>query len=242
MTGWQADRQFPFTAALTGGAEVTHDVYVKGKGPPILIIQELPGIGPETLRLVDLLNAQGFTVYLPHFFGPFGRIATLRNALYILCVSREFHLLRGGQLSPVADYLRALCRHIRDTENVAGIGVIGMCLTGHFGLAMMADDAVLAGVASQPARLGMSEPEIAATCAAMRTKGPGLGLHYEGDLIASPKKMAKIKAAFGDGVEVTTYPGKGHSVLTLDFSQAGFDLVVDYFRGRLATNTVSRAP
>ena len=40
-----------FTAPLRGGHAVTHDVYSRGEGPPIVLIQELPGIGMETLRL-----------------------------------------------------------------------------------------------------------------------------------------------------------------------------------------------
>ncbi len=42
-----------FTTDAVDGALLSHDVYSKGDGPVIVIIQELPGIGPETLRLAD---------------------------------------------------------------------------------------------------------------------------------------------------------------------------------------------
>ena len=57
-----------------------------------MIIQELPGIGPETLRLADEFVAAGFTVVLPHLFGPLGKTDLAGNMLRVLCMRREFRL------------------------------------------------------------------------------------------------------------------------------------------------------
>jgi hypothetical protein len=37
--------KFIFEAPTNGGHKIVHDVYRKGRGAPIVIIKELPGIG-----------------------------------------------------------------------------------------------------------------------------------------------------------------------------------------------------
>ena len=64
-----------FTAPLASGREITHDVYARGEGPAIVLIQELPGIGPETMTLADHLIEKGFRVVMPHLFGPLEKIS-----------------------------------------------------------------------------------------------------------------------------------------------------------------------
>ena len=49
-----------FEAPIASGRLVKHDIYEKGEGPIVVIIQELPGIGQETLRLADLFITSGF--------------------------------------------------------------------------------------------------------------------------------------------------------------------------------------
>ncbi len=111
---WTHDAVFPFTAPISTGTEITHDVYVGGEGPPIMILQELPGIGPETLELARRLNDSGFRVYLPHLFGTFGKTQTGRNFARLFCVRREINMFMKGRQSPVAGWMRALAGHIRD--------------------------------------------------------------------------------------------------------------------------------
>ncbi|SDD32883.1 dienelactone hydrolase family protein [Ruegeria marina] len=240
MSTWEPDARFDFTAALSNGAEVTHPVHVKGSGPPILILQELPGIGPETLDLANRLARAGFTVYLPHLFGTFGKITMARNMARLFCIRREFNIFLKGRQSPVASWMRALARHIRDRQGAAGIGVIGMCLTGSFALTLMADDAVLCGVASQPAlpllggsALHMSDADIAETCTAMATKGPGLAMRYRGDRLSPARRMRRMEEVFGNGLDTVEYPGTRHSLLTLHFHEPAYKRVEAYFRARL---------
>lgn len=236
---WTHDTVFPFTAPLTSGQNTTHDVYVGGDGPPILILQELPGIGPETLELAAKLNASGFRVYLPHMFGTYGKIELVKNSARLFCVRKEFNIFAKGKQSPIAGWMRALTQEIKQRESSAGVGVIGMCLTGSFALTLMAEDAVLGGVASQPAlpilggtQLHMSQQDISAAATGMAAKGPGLAMRYERDKLASKKLMDALKQAFGDLLETKEYPGKDHSLLTLDFHDPAYQRVDAYFKAR----------
>lgn len=241
MSSWEPDRTFDFTAALSTGHEATHTVHVRGDGPPILILQELPGIGPETLDLVDRLTDSGFRVYLPHLFGTFGKITMARNALRMLCIRREFNVFLKGRQSPIASWMRALCRQIQADEGADGVGVIGMCLTGSFALTLMADDAVLGGVASQPAlplfggdALHMSAADIAEARAGMKRKGPGLAMRYTADRMAPARLMRAMEKAFGDDLKTVEFPGSDHSLLTLHFHDPAYRHVEAYFRERFA--------
>lgn len=240
MCSWNPDECFTFAAPLNSGGEVRHDVHVKGSGPPILLLQELPGIGPETLSLAERLIAAGFTVYLPHFFGTFGRTTLIRNAARLFCVRREFNMFLKGRQSPIAAWMRALGHHIREREGASGIGVIGMCLTGSFALTLMADDAVLGAVASQPAlpvlggdALHMDADDIAGARAGMSVKGPALAMRYRNDRTAPARLMRSLEAAFGDGLDTVEYPGNRHSLLTLHFHDPAYHRVEAYFRARL---------
>ena len=40
-----------FEAHASNGHLITHDVYRRGSGAPVVLLQELPGIGQETLSL-----------------------------------------------------------------------------------------------------------------------------------------------------------------------------------------------
>jgi dienelactone hydrolase len=142
---------FSFEATMRTGSSVSHTVYFRGDGPAIILIQELPGIGQETLRLADKFVDAGFSLYLPHLFGPVGKTSMGGNLLRVMCMRREFSLFATNRSSPIVDWLRALCQHVRQERNLPGVGVIGMCLTGNFAISLMGDDSVLASVASQPA-------------------------------------------------------------------------------------------
>jgi len=63
---------------------------------------------------------------------------------------KEFSLFEANASSPIVDWLRALCVDIVKTDNVKGVGVIGMWLSGNSAISLMADENVLAAVSSQP--------------------------------------------------------------------------------------------
>ena len=233
----QGFQKFDFEGPLGDGDSVSHRVYYRGEGPPIVIMQELPGIGPQTLRLALGLIDEGYSTYLPHLFGPLGKVSFAGNIRRIFCLRREYHLFAANKASPIVDWMRALCREVKQRSGARGVGTIGMCLTGGFALTLMADDAVLAGVASQPSlpvfknrALHMSQDEVAAARKGMETKGPAMAMRYAGDPICRAAKLDALKEAFGDNLITHTFEGRGHSLLTLDWNDKAFDTVKAYFR------------
>ena len=239
-----------FAAPLRNGSSIDHDVYSRGEGRPVVLIQELPGIGQETLRLADRLVDAGHRVVLPHLFGPLGRVAMVSNLGRVFCMRKELHLFAKNRSSPLVDWLAALCRDVRDRTGARGVGVIGMCLTGNFAITLVSDDSVLAAVASQPAMpfagmgaLHMSDDEVAAVRQRLDEHGPMLAYRFAGDPLVTKKKFAAIDRAFNQGgerIRLKVLPGRGHSVLTLDFvDEAGhptreaLDEILRYFDDKL---------
>ena len=92
---------------------------------------------------------------------------------------------------------------------------------------LIGDDSVLAAVASQPAmpffkqgELHMSPQEIASSREALETKGAMRVLRFEDDLSTIEKSECIHRTFNTDGqerIKEIVLPGKGHSVLTLDF-------------------------
>ena len=217
-----------FTAETREGHRVSHDIYFRGSGTPVVLIQELPGIGQETLALADRLIEAGHEVVMPHLFGPLGKISIGGNLARVMCMRKEFRLMASNASSPISDWLRLLCREVRDSRSADGVGVIGMCLTGNFAITLIGDDSVLAAIASQPAMpffkqgaLHMSQTEIAISRQALEAKGPMRVLRFEDDPLSTVEKSECIHRTFNDDgherVKEIVIPGKGHSVLTLDF-------------------------
>lgn len=253
-----------------GGA--THDVYRKGTGPAVLIVAEIPGITPMVLGFADRVVALGCTVVVPHLFGRPGvdpaamskakagrvTIGTLLGA----CVSRDFTVLALGRSSRAVDWLRALARAEHAACGGPGVGVVGMCFTGGFALAMAADPVVLAPVLSQPSLpFGVSKKHRAAVdtsdadldAVAGRCAAEGLrvlGLRFVGDPMVPAERFEALRRRLGDGfVAVELRPEDGHpdshlstphSVLTGDLvdepgspTRAALDQVLDLLRSRL---------
>jgi dienelactone hydrolase len=249
-------RKSTFAASSQEGHLISHDIYQRGEGPPIVLIQELPGIGTETLRLADRLIDGGFEVVLPHLFGPLEKTNMVGNLARVFCMRREFRLFESNKSSPVVDWLKALCEDIRVSRGVRGVGVIGMCLTGNFAISLMGDDSVLAAVASQPSlpihkqgALHMSEQEVAATKSGIEQSVPMHAFRFAGDKMCSAEKFDAIAGEFNtDGqerVKLTTLPGNGHAVFTRDFvdeeghpTRQALDNILDYFKTQLAPTTI----
>jgi dienelactone hydrolase len=235
-----------------GAHEATFDVYRRGAGPAIVLMQEMPGIGQEVLALCDRLVDAGFEVRLPHWFGPIGRTDLAGNFGRVLCMRREFDMLARDRSSPIVDWMRALCRHIGEETGRSRIGVMGMCLSGNFALALIAEANVWAAVASQPSlpvlrhdAVHMAPGEIAAARAAIDAKGSARAWRFAGDKICTAARFDAIARSFDDGkvrVITRTLAGRGHSVFALDYdatpgtptAEAMAELIA-YFKDRLVT-------
>jgi dienelactone hydrolase len=209
--------------APISGHPTTFDVYTIGAGPPVLLMQEMPGIGQEAIAFCKRLADAGFEVWAPHWFGPLGKTSGL-NVVRLLCMRREFQVFAKNQSSAIVDWMRALCRHVAAARKVDRVGVIGMCLSGNFTMTLIAEPNVWAAVASQPSLPGrapgalhMSPVEIAASRAALDAKGAMRAYRFKDDPLCTAAKFGAIDGAFNDGaVRIVTnvLPGKGHSVFT----------------------------
>ncbi len=240
-----------FTAATREGHSICHDVYQRGYGKQVVLIQELPGIGQETLHLADRLVDAGFRVTLPHIFGPLGKTSIAGNLARVFCLRKEFRVFQANRSSPIVDWLKALCSDVKAKAAAQGVGVIGMCLTGNFAITLMADDNVLAAVASQPAMpfgklsaIHMSEAEAEAVRLAIDKKAPMKAYRFASDPMCTAVKFNAIASAFNtekERVQMSVIPGKGHSVLTLDFvddvghpTRQALDEIITYFGQQLS--------
>lgn len=253
----------------------THRVFRKGSGPAVLVIAEMPGISPMLLGFADRVVALGCTAVLPDLFGRAGRdplagnrfVRAARGAGTILatCISREFTALAAGRSSRVVDWLRALARREHERCGGPGVGVVGMCFTGGFALAMAVDDTVLAPVLSQPslpfglskkhkASIDTSEADIGVVgdrCAAGALQV--LGLRFRNDPFVPGERFAYLRERLGDGfvaIELDQSDGNPdgpighrHSVLTGDLidepgepTRDALDTVMALFRSKLLTS------
>jgi dienelactone hydrolase len=204
---------------------ITHVVYVRGRGPGVLLMHELPGMVRECVELGAFLDGKGFRVYMPLMFGEAGERIGFGTAAR-LCISREFRLFAQRESSPVTEWLRALCvERIRPECPGPGIGAIGMCLSGGFVLSLFVSDMLLAPVVCQPglpfgitaasrAALGVSAAHLAE---AQRSTAPILGFRFEGDKICRAERFQTLRQTFGRRFEGHELAGRDHSVLTIDF-------------------------
>lgn len=242
-------------------------VFRRGTGPAVVVIAEMPGITPAVVAFADRVVELGCTAVLPHLFGTPGDDVSAPNALRSLvpaCVSREFTTWATGRTSPVVAWLRALGRREHERCGPPGIGVVGMCFTGGFAVAMAVDDHVLAPVSSQPGLpaaitraqkrdVGVS-PDDLATVAGRGADASVLGLRFTADRMCPPERFAHLHEALGDAfvaVEVDSGPGNpfgirrtAHSVLTEHLvdepghpTRDALDRVLDLFRRRLVEAT-----
>ncbi len=144
-----AYERFEFSAG-----RYTRPVYMRGEGPAVVVIHEIPGLHPLVIGFADRIAAAGMSVYLPVLFGDPGRPvdgAYLAKSMFsAICVRREFNVWRLGRSSPIVGWLRALAKAAHEKRGGRGVGAVGMCFTGGFALAMATEPAVVAPVLAQP--------------------------------------------------------------------------------------------
>ncbi len=240
------------------------DVYRMGDGPAVIVMAEVPGITPRVAEFGRRVAAIGCTAVLPHLFGQPGGAPSMGAMVKTMgpaCISREFSILALKKTSPITVWLRALARHEHERCGGPGVGAVGMCFTGGFGLAMMVDDTVVAPVLSQPslpfpigrarkADIGISEADLARVKERVAAGTCVLGLRFSHDPFCFPERFDTLRRELGDGfiaVELDSspdnphgHPKAAHSVLTehLDDrpgtpTRAALDQVLEFFRDRL---------
>jgi dienelactone hydrolase len=230
-------------------ADVTHRILRKGVGPAVIVIAEMPGISVQVLGFADRVVALGCTAVLPDLFGRagcdplIGNLVSRGRALATMariCVSREFTVLATGRASPVSRWLRGLAAREHSRCGGPGVGVVGMCFTGGFALAMAVDPIVIAPVLSQPSlplqlpfndsrkgSIDCSSQDLDAVAGRCAKEGLRvLGLRFDADPFCPAERFDLLRQRLGDGfiaVEMTQQDGHPdgplpfhHSVLTLD--------------------------
>jgi dienelactone hydrolase len=220
----------------------SRDVYSLGEGPVVMVLSEMPGITPSVANFARTVAARGFRVVMPHLFGTDGREpsnAAYRKTALEVCVSREFTLLASDRSSAITQWLILLAHHENKSHGGSGVGVVGMCLTGGFALAMMVDPVVTAPVLSQPSlpisfskkssrrsSVQLSEQDRQKVIERARGGACVLGLRFTGDPLVPAERFDTLRALLGEnfiGVEIDSspqnkwgYKEKAHSVLTED--------------------------
>src|SRR5580698_9733165 len=244
------------------------DIYRAGSGPAVLVIAEMPGITPGVADFARRVVASGCTAIMPHLFGDDGRPASagyLFKSIGPACVSKEFSALALKSTSPVTVWLRKLAAAEHERCGGPGVGVVGMCFTGGFALAMMVDDIVLAPVLSQPslpfplskrhkADIGISDADLRRVKERTADGACLLGLRFSHDPFCFEERFATLRRELGDAfiaVEIDSSPGnphghpeKAHSVLTEHLqdregtpTRAALDQTLTFFRERLGVGT-----
>lgn len=246
----------------------TKDVYWQGDGPAVVVMTEMPGISPSVADFARRLVAEGFSVALPDLFGEAGREVSngyILKSMLKGCVSKEFVSFATGKTSPVISWMRGLVAEAHARSGVGpdrGVGVVGMCFTGGFSLALAVDPLVSVGVLSQPSLplalgktrrrdLGLS-PEDLRAVAERANAGDvcAIGLRFTADPLVRAERFQALEELLGDafvGVEIDSsknnphgFERQAHSVLTEEYrDEPGFptndahQLVVDHFKDRI---------
>jgi dienelactone hydrolase len=210
---------------------------------------------PACLAVAARIVQWGFKVYLPLFFGrPNEVIGPLGYAGALFCVRHEFNLLTRNGDSPIAEWLRELCRRADKESGQRGIGLIGMCLTGNIVLSVMLEPAVRVPVMCEPAlpfghadALGIPEMDIS-SAKGMAVKAPIMAYRFSTDKKCPAERFNTLRKEFGSNIqtcEIETLtqpfniPRDAHSVLTGDYPEMddpnhpvnhAFDEILSRFR------------
>jgi len=225
---------------------VTHPTYRKGDGPGVVVIHEVPGITPEVMRFAEEVVDQGHTVVMPHLFGtPGAKVGpgSMARAAAQICVSREFLRMAKGTTTPVAVWLRSLATELHAELGGPGVGAVGMCFTGGYALAMLADAPIAAPVLAQPSApfavtrgrsrdLGLSPADFDAVKAKVSAGCQVLGLRYKND-VAVGSRFETLRRELGDNFIAVEFPGRKHATLTVHRQQEGVDRVLAFFKEKL---------
>lgn len=116
--------------------------------PSVMLMHEFPGISTEFVQLANTL-AQDFRVVVPSVFGRDGD-PKYGDSLKQICVRREVHVLARHGVSTAVGWLREFAdEHVARRRNEP-YGVVGMCFSGNFALALAIDPRVKAAVVAQP--------------------------------------------------------------------------------------------
>ncbi|MFZ5895003.1 MAG: dienelactone hydrolase family protein [Myxococcota bacterium] len=238
-----ASEFYEFTRGELSFEGETRPVFRKGQGPAVILLHEVPGLHPGVFRLADVLCEAGLTVFLPSLFGEPGRPFTagyVATSMVRACVMREFAVFSRSKTSPVTSWLACLARHAHRECGGEGVGVIGMCITGGFALALMIEPSVIAPVLCNPSLpfaltpsrkrdLGVDAETLERAKARSEAgKICVLGLRFSGDIAVPHERFQRLREEFGENfqaIEIDSRPGNSHGIRVFAHSVLGADHV-----------------
>lgn len=180
---------------------------------PVLLFHEITGLAPACLNFAGRLAERGsFVVYMPRLFGrtnESGRWPVFRNFVRVIAGS-DWRALRSGHTPAAYREMPALVEKISAENQGADVGVIGMCLTGSWPLALLAEPRVKIGALCQPAvplptitkkrrrDLALSETNLSAASERIQRDGlTVLGFRFCGDDKSTPERFGRVAELCG---------------------------------------------
>lgn len=258
----------PWTGCTRAFGGRVPPVFTAGGGPPVVILHEINGASPALFAFAHRVALRGFSAFVPVLFGTAnGHPSQLFKIVQTVkvCLGREFSCFNARRSSPIVNWVRELgsCiyREARAKDpNVGGIGVVGLCLTGNFALAMAADEHLLAPVVSEPAlpfpipcrpenrsALGLDDDEETALRGRLQRGMEIAAFRFANDPVVPLERMNKLREVAAEcGSRVVGNPNvpptcpDAHSVFTSQFnpkdqdSRDAFETLIDFLGSKLA--------
>ena len=231
---------------------VKRQLYVAdGGGPPVILLHELPGLVDSDLQTCRLIAGKQYTVIAPLMFGKPGGKGDVVHNYRAFCGIDEFACHQSNTTSTHVCWLRQLCGAVHERwTGGKGVGVIGMCLTGAFPIALLSEPSVVAPVICQPTTpvnfwtyfglftderaLGLYQKDLDIAKAAVKSRNiPLLGLRYKGDWRCRKPRFERLAEEFGSNFFRLDLPGKHHSTMAIDRCDDALMEVIAFFNQHL---------
>jgi carboxymethylenebutenolidase len=178
-----------------------------GKGPGVVVDQEIFGVNHVMRGVCDALAAQGYFAICPDLFWrqePGIQITDKTEAEW----QRAFQLYKGFDEAKGVEDLKATLAYLRSVQGCNGkVGTLGYCLGGKLAYLMSTRSTADCSV-------GYYGVGIEAALGEAKSISKPLLLHIaEKDSFCPPEAQAKIKAGLGANPRVTiaSYPGMEHA-------------------------------
>lgn len=217
------------------------------EAPTVLLLHEFPGMASHFERLVGQL-VPAFRVVVPAILGRDGNPSTFGSAREF-CVRKELHLLARGGVSEATAWIKKVIEQDGMGGADRSFGVVGMCMTGNFALAVAVDPRVRAAVVAEPAlpvcraATGLSEADEEALRG--RTDLQVRGYRYTFDPMSPPWKLGSARKVVGTD-SYSRYRGEGlwfgHSVLTGSKHDQTVPDLIKFLKARLSPPNADVAP
>jgi len=189
----------------------TFDAYLarpkSGKGPGILVIQEIFGVNKDMRDHCDRLAADGYFALCPDIFWrqePGIQITDQSEEEW----AKAFELYKGFDVAKGVDDLKVALAHLRKVDGCTGkAGTVGFCLGGLLAYIMATDSDADCNVAYYGVGIDERLDD------AQRITAPTLLHIAEEDGFVPKEAQAKIKAALKEHSHVTihSYSGVDHA-------------------------------